>query len=68
VGPAANDFRIPAPALDKAVPWTNIRVTKSSLSKVVSEAKRLGQKANELNRTGASPPRHSRRPLDRIAR
>jgi hypothetical protein len=30
-----------------------VRVTASSLSKVVSEAKKLGRKANELNRTGA---------------
>ncbi len=30
-----------------------VRVTAASLSKVVSEAKKLGKKANELNRTGA---------------
>jgi hypothetical protein len=30
-----------------------VRLTPSSLSKVVSEAKKLGKKANELNRTGA---------------
>ena len=30
-----------------------VRVTASSLSKVVSEAKKLGKKANQLNRTGA---------------
>jgi hypothetical protein len=30
-----------------------VRVTASSLFKVVSEAKKLGKKANELNRTGA---------------
>jgi hypothetical protein len=34
-----------------------VRVTKATLSKVVSEAKKLGEKANELNRTGA-PHRH----------
>jgi hypothetical protein len=34
-----------------------VRVTKTSLRKVVSEAKRLGKKANDLNRTGA-PERH----------